>query len=60
MVGEAKSYTAVAFQAKLFENNEFIDHVIFSSLNLKEAGKVGFSVELVFKPSYIIYKPQSE
>ena len=57
MNGEAKSYTGVALQAKIFEESGFIDKVIFSGLSLKGAGKVNFNVELSFNPSYVIYKP---
>ena len=57
MNGEAKSYANVAIQAKMFEESDFIDKVIFSGLSLKGAGKVSFNVELSFNPSYAIYKP---
>lgn len=57
MAGEAKSYTTVALQARIFEESEFIDKASFSGLSLKEAGKVGFSAELIINPSYLIYKP---
>jgi len=57
MSGEAKSYASVAIQAKIFEESDFIDKVIFSGLSLKGAGKVNFNVEISFNPSYAIYKP---
>ncbi len=57
MSGEAKSYTTIALQAKLFENSDFIDRVLFSNFTLKEGGKVSFSVEIIFKSSYLFYKP---
>ncbi len=57
MNGEAKSYTSVALQTRMFEESGFIDKVIFSGLSLKAAGKVNFNVELSFNPSYAIYKP---
>ncbi len=57
LVGEAKSYTTVALQAKLFEESDFIDRAMFSNFNLKEGGKVGFNVEIIFKPSLLVYKP---
>ncbi len=56
MAGEASSYTGVALQAKLFRENDLIEQVSFSNLSLKEAGKVSFSIELVFKPAKLIYK----
>lgn len=57
MTGEAKSYTTIALQAKLLENSDFIDRVLFSNFILKEGGKVSFSVEIIFKSSYLFYKP---
>lgn len=57
MSGEAKSYTTVALQAKLFENSDFIDRAMFSNFNLKEGGKVGFNAGIIFKSSDLIYKP---
>jgi hypothetical protein len=57
MSGEAKSYTTIALQAKLFENSDFVDRVIFSNFSLKEGGKVSFGVEIDFKPSYLFYQP---
>ena len=57
MTGEAKSYTTIALQAKIFENSEFVDQVVFSNFSLKEGGKVSFSVEIIFKSSYLFYKP---
>lgn len=57
MSGEAKSYTTIALQAKLFEKSDFIDRVLFSNFSLKEGGKVSFSVEIIFKSSYLFYKP---
>jgi D-ribose pyranose/furanose isomerase RbsD len=57
MSGEAKSYTTIALQAKLLENSDFIDRVLFSNFSLKEGGKVSFGVEINFKSSYLFYKP---
>ena len=56
MNGDAKSYAAVAFQAKLLEDSDFIDTVSISNLALKEAGRVSFSVKLTIKPDFLIYK----
>ncbi len=57
MAGEAKSYTGIALQAKIFEENDAVENVSFSNLSLKDAGKVGFNVELTVKPDFLIYKP---
>ena len=57
MSGEAKNYTEAALQAKIFADSEFIESAVFSNLSLKEAGRVNFSVVLVIKPEFIIYKP---
>ncbi len=59
MTGEAKSYSQVAIQAKIFRDDDSIDQVSFSNLALKEAGKVSFNLQLVFKPLNLIYKPAS-
>ncbi len=58
MTGEATSYTQVAIQAKIFRDNDAIDQVSFSNLSLKEAGRVSFNLQLVFKSSSLIYKIQ--
>ncbi len=57
MIGDAKSYTAIALQAKLFEDSDFIDSVAFSDLSLKEAGKVNFNITFNVSPDFLIYKP---
>lgn len=57
MFGEARSYTAVAVQAKVFENNDSIEQVSFSGLSLGSGGRVRFNVEIIFKPGIFSYKP---
>lgn len=53
MIGEANSYTSVASQVKIFEEDEAVQEVSFSNLSLKEAGKVGFNIELIVKPEFL-------
>lgn len=57
MRGEANSYTNAAIQAKLFEQSDAVSRVTFSNFNLKEGGRVDFSVEITLSPSSFIYKP---
>ncbi|MDP3052153.1 MAG: hypothetical protein Q8N42_01460 [bacterium] len=57
MNGDAKSYTVVALQAKLFDDSDFIDDVTFSNLSLKEGGKINFTVNFNVSPDFLIYKP---
>lgn len=58
MTGEATSYTQVAIQAKIFRDSDAIGQVSFSNLSLKEAGRVSFNLQLVFKSAALIYKTQ--
>lgn len=57
MNGDAKSYTVVALQAKLFDDSDFIDDVTFSNLSLKEGGKINFTVNFNVSSDFLIYKP---
>jgi hypothetical protein len=57
MNGEANSYTDIALQSRLFEENDAVSQVTFSKFVLKEGGKVSFSVEIVLNPSSVTYSP---
>ncbi len=57
MSGEANGYAGVALQAKMLEDSEFIDNVVFSNLSLKDAGRVNFNVNLMVRKEFLIYKP---
>jgi hypothetical protein len=57
MNGEANSYTDIALQSRLFEENDAVSQVTFSKFVLKEGGKVSFSVEITLNPSSVTYSP---
>jgi hypothetical protein len=57
MKGEASSYTNVAIQAKLFGQSDSVSQVSISNFNLKEGGKVDFSIKIVFNALALNYKP---
>jgi hypothetical protein len=55
MVGEAKSYLAIAQQSDLFEKNQYIQNHIFSDFQLTETGRVSFSLTFTLNPEFIKY-----
>ncbi len=55
MVGEAKSYLAIAQQSDLFEKNQYIQNHIFSDFQLTETGRVSFSLSFTLNPELIRY-----
>lgn len=57
--GEARSYSALAVQSKVFsENPNFVD-TIFSNLDLNESGNVVFSFKTQVNPRLISYSTYS-
>src|SRR3989304_4940525 len=50
---EAKNYTSMAHQRQIFINNPDIASVAVGDFNLDKAGKVLFSVELIFNSSLL-------
>src|SRR3989344_2795363 len=50
---EAKNYTSMAQQRQIFINNPDIASVAVGDFNLDKAGKVLFSVELIFNSSLL-------
>lgn len=57
LTGEAKDYSGVALQARLFGQSDAVSQTIVSNFGLKEAGKVGFGVNIILKSLPLIYKP---
>jgi hypothetical protein len=55
MVGEAKSYLAIAQQSDLFEKNQYIQNHIFSDFQLTETGRVSFNLSFTLNPDLIKY-----
>ncbi len=56
VAGQAKSYTALALQAKVFETNSMVKKVEFSNLGLTDKGGVTFSAALDFDPAIISFR----
>ena len=48
MTGEARSYTALAEQASVFEKNPLVRRFALANLALKENGNISFGMEIIF------------
>ena len=60
MKGEARGYTALAFQANIFNKSEYFREPVFSDLNLNDRGDVIFSFTAKLDPSLVSYSRQLE
>ena len=49
LTGEAINYSIIASQADIFESLEKIEDAVFSSLTLRDTGRVAFTLTLNFK-----------
>lgn len=56
LIGESRSYNAIAFQSDLFSKVEYIKNPIFSDLVLDEDGVINFNVTATIDPTAISYK----
>lgn len=54
--GEALSYEAIALQSDAFANNPVYQNPVFSALELKDTGRVGFSLDFILNPEAISYR----
>ncbi|MDP3762947.1 MAG: hypothetical protein Q8Q97_02650 [bacterium] len=53
MTGEARSYTALAEQASVFEKNPLVRRLALANLALKENGNISFGMEIIFDPAIL-------
>lgn len=56
MRGEAKGYTALAFQADIFNKNQYFKTPIFSDFELNSKGDVTFSFKTIIDPEMVSYQ----
>ena len=60
MKGEARGYTALAFQADVFNKSQYFKGSIFSDLNLNDKGDVNFTLRTMVDPALVSYKKAVE
>ena len=60
MIGEARGYAALAYQADIFNRSQYFKDPVFSDLSLNDNGDVIFSFKATMDPSLISYKRQVE
>jgi len=60
MLGEARGYTALAFQAGIFDDNEYFKDTVFSDFELTDEGDVAFSLRTIIDPQMVSYQKEIE
>ncbi len=55
MSGVAKNYDAIALQSDMFSKNRFIRDPIFSNLQPRDDGTIGFDLSFTVDPAYLKY-----
>lgn len=53
MTGEARSYTALAEAASVFEKNPLVRRLTLANLALKENGNINFGMGIIFDPAIL-------
>ena len=56
MTGESKSYTSLAQQLAVLEQNPLIKSVALSNPALEETGKISFAVSIIFNPGVFTFR----
>lgn len=56
MRGKARGYSTLAYQAKLFNDSQFMRDVVFGDLSLDELGNVDFTFKATLDPAIIAFK----
>ena len=54
--GTAKGYSSLALQAREFQNNKYVENVIFSGLSLGEKGVINFSAKVIIDTNFLAYQ----
>lgn len=60
ITGEARGYTALAFQADIFNKSQYFKDSVFFDLNLNAKGDVNFSFKTIMDPNLVSYQREVE
>ncbi|MEK7461488.1 MAG: hypothetical protein AAB586_00225 [Patescibacteria group bacterium] len=60
ILGEARGYATLAFQADVLNKSQYFKNSIFSNLSLNEKGDVIFSLKTILDPALTLYLREAE